>query len=169
MAQPSHMSFGSTRESLSVTALYAALTLLFAYPLSFSPGSTSLGADADVHTMTWTLAWGAHALFHEPLSIFDANIFYPYDRTLAFSENLIGSAVIAAPVLWLTDNSVLAMNVVSLVSCVLCGVGAYLLGRQVGLGRAAAIVCGLIFAFSPARFFRFGQIHLTTIQWMPFA
>ena len=159
----------SRREFCFATALYSAITLLLAYPLSFNPGSTSMGSDADVHTFTWTLAWGAHALVHAPLSIFDANIFYPYDRTLAYSENLIGSAFIAAPVLWLTDNPVLALNVVSLVSCVLCGVGAYLLGRQIGLGPAAALVCGLIFAFSPARFFRFGQTHLTTIQWIPFA
>ena len=163
------MAAATKRELCFATALYSAITLLLAYPLSFNPGSTSMGSDADVHTFTWTLAWGAHALVHAPLSIFDANIFYPYDRTLAYSENLIGSAFIAAPVLWLTDNPVLALNVVSLVSCVLCGVGAYLLGRQIGLGPAAALVCGLIFAFSPARFFRFGQTHLTTIQWIPFA
>ena len=145
------------------------LTLVLTYPISVHPGSTSLGSDPDVHTYTWTLAWDAHALVNRPWSIFDANIFYPYERTLAFSENLIGSAVIAAPVLWLTGNPVLAMNAVSLLSVVLCGLGAYVLGRRIGLGFGAALLCGIVFAFSPARFFRFAQTHLTTIQWMPFA
>ena len=64
----------------------------------------------------WTLAWNAHAFVSQPLSIFDANIFHPLRNTLALSENLIGSAVFAAPVLWLTENPVLAVNVVSLLS-----------------------------------------------------
>jgi len=151
------------------TALYVGVTALLTYPLSIHPGSVSLGADPDVHTFTWTLAWDVHAFVHQPLDIFDANIFYPYANTLAFSENLIGSAFFAAPVIWLTGNPVLAMNAVSLLSCVLCAVGAFVLARRLGLSAAAAVLCGLIFAFSPARFLRFQQIHLTTIQWIPFA
>ena len=88
--------------------------------------------------------------------------------TLAYSENLIGSGLIAAPILWLTGNPVLAMNVVALLSCMLCGVGAYVLGRRLGMGPAAAALTGIIFAFSPPRFFRLSQLHLTTIQWIPF-
>ena len=117
----------------------------------------------------WTLAWDAHAFVHQPLSIFDANIFYPNRNSLAYSENLIGSAFFAAPVLWLTGNPVLAVNVVSLLSCVLCGLGAYVLGRRVGLSAPAAVLTGLVFAFSPPRFFRFSQLHLTAVQWIPFA
>jgi hypothetical protein len=148
--------------------VFTALTLVLTYPLSIHPGSTSLGSDPDVHTFTWTLAWDAHALVTAPWSIFDANIFYPYDRTLAFSENLIGSAIFSAPLWWLTGNAVLAMNAAALLSVVLCGLGAYVLARQIGLSKGAALVAGLVFAFSPARFFRFQQLHLTAIQWMPF-
>lgn len=148
---------------------FTVLTVALTYPLSLHLGSVSLGSDPDVHTFTWTLGWNAHAFLHRPWAIFEANIFFPYTRTLAFSENLIGSAFIAAPVVWLTGNYVLAMNVVAMLSVVLCGAGAYLLARQLGLGTAAGLVCGIIFAFSPARFFRFQQIHLTAIQWIPFA
>lgn len=156
------------REIWLAAAFFAALTLVLTYPISLHPGRTSLGSDADVHTFTWTLAWDVHAFSQQPWSIFNANIFFPYERTLAFSENLIGSAFFAAPALWLTGNPVLAMNVVALLSVVLCGLGAYVLARRLGLGASAAVVCGLIFAFSPARFFRFPQIHLTAIQWIPF-
>jgi hypothetical protein len=157
------------REALWVTVLFVVLTVVLTYPLSLHPGSTSITDDPDVHTMVWTLAWDVHALVHQPLAMFDGNIFHPYSRTLAFSENLLGSVVFAAPAIWLTGNPVLAMNVVALVSCALCGVGAYLLARRLGLSPAASILCGVIFAFSPARFLRFPQIHLTTIQWMPFS
>lgn len=149
--------------------LYAALTLLLTWPLGIAPHRTSLPVDPDRMLFMWNLAWNTHAVGHEPLSIFDSNIYYPYQRTLAYSENLLGSTIFAAPVLWLTDNPLLAMNVVALLSCVLCGVGAYLLARRLGIGEAGALLCGLIFAFSPARFFRIGQLHLTTVQWMPFS
>ncbi len=114
-------------------------------------------------------AWDVHAFVHQPLSIFDANIFYPNRNSLAYSENLIGSAFFAAPVLWLAGNPVLAVNVVSLLSCVLCGLGAYVLSRRVGLSAAAAMLTGLVFAFSLPRFLRFSQLHLTAVQWIPFA
>lgn len=148
--------------------LYAALTVLFAYPLSLRAGEALFGDNPDTHLFIWILAWDAHAFLHQPLAIFDANIYYPYPLTLAYSENLIGLAVFAAPVLWLTGNPVLAMNVAALLACVLCGVGGYVLGRRVGLGSPAAIICGLVFAFSPARFVRTGQLHVGAVQWIPF-
>src|SRR2546425_6917732 len=67
-----------------------------------------------------------------------------------------------------TGNSVLAMNLVALLSAALCGLGAYVLARQVGAGPAGAVVSGLVFAFSPPRFLRLDQLHLATIQWVPF-
>lgn len=148
--------------------LYIALTLYLAFPLSVHPASRVMSASPDTNLFMWTLAWDVHALTHQPLGIFDANIYYPERFTLAYSENLIGSALFAAPVLWLTDNMVLAMNVVSLLSCVLCGVGAYVLARRLGMSVAGATLAGLIFGFSPPRFFRLEQLHLTTIQWVPF-
>jgi hypothetical protein len=116
----------------------------------------------------WTLGWDAHAFVHQPLHIFDANIYYPNRLTLAYSENQIGSALFAAPILWLTGNPVLAMNLVALLGCALCGVGAYVLGRRIGLDAPAATICGLVFAFAPARFVRTGQAYLGTVQWIPF-
>ena len=149
--------------------LYLLLTLALAWPLTLNPGSRVAAGGPDTELFMWTLAWNTYALVHQPLTIFDANIFHPQPLTLAFSENLIGSAFFAAPVLWLTGNPVLALNAVALLSCGLCGLGAYILGRRVGLQVPGALICGLIFAFSPPRFFRITQLHLTTVQWVPFA
>ena len=157
------------RELSCTAAVFAALTMVFTYPLSVQPGQVVLGDHPDTHLFLWTLGWVAHALASQPLALFDANIFHPLGRALAFSENLIGSGVIAAPIIWATGNAVLALNVISMLSVALCGLGAYFLGRKVGLRSAAAFICGIVFAFSPARFFRIGQLHLTTVQWMPFA
>lgn len=153
---------------MAVAALFAVLTLVMTFPLSITANRTLPSDDPDGHLFMWTLAWDAHAFVHQPLAIFDANIFYPMRNTLALSENLLGSAVIAAPVLWITGNPVLAVNVVSLLSCALCGLGAYVLSRRLGLTVAASLLAGLIFEFAPPRFFRFSQLHLTAVQWIPF-
>jgi hypothetical protein len=154
---------------LLATAAYAALTFVMALPLSAAPGRLVVADAPDTHLYIWTLAWDAHAFLHQPLRIFDANIYHPYANTLAYSENLIGTAFLAAPVLWLTNNPVLAMNLAALLTVVLCGAGAYLLARRLHLSVGAAFLCGLIFAFAPPRFFKTGQLHMAAMQWLPFA
>ncbi|OFW23252.1 MAG: hypothetical protein A3H97_12275 [Acidobacteria bacterium RIFCSPLOWO2_02_FULL_65_29] len=148
---------------------FLALTLLMSWPLGRDPASSVLGRSPDTDLFIWTLAWDTHALTSGLLSIFDANIYYPQRLTLAYSENLIGDLIVAAPVLWATGNPVLAMNVVALASCLLCGVGAYVLARRVGAGSPAAFLTGVVFAFAPPRFLRISQLHLTAVQWLPFA
>lgn len=155
-------------EGTAAALLYGILLLAFAYPLSLRPATHVLYAGADTNLLLWTMMWDAHALTRAPLAIFDANIFHPFRFTLAYSENMIGSAIIAAPVLWASGNPVLALNVVSLLSCILCGTGTYVLARRLGVGPLGAALGGFIFAFAPPRFLRIGQLHLTTVQWVPF-
>lgn len=152
-----------------ITLLFTALTVVMAAPWSLHPATRVLVDAPDTHLFIWTLAWDARAFITSPLTIFDANIYHPLPNTLAYSENLIGSAFVAAPILWLTGDAVLAMNLVALSACVLCGIGAWLLARKLGIGMGGAVFAGLVFAFAPARFFRMSQIHLVAMQWIPFA
>ena len=147
---------------------FAALTLVLTYPLSIDPGGRVLAIAPDTDLFIWSLAWDAHALVTQPLSLFDANIYYPQARTLAYSENLLGGTLFSAPVWWLTGNAVQAMNVAALASCALSGAGVWLLSRRLGLSQAAAFLAGVVFAFAPPRFLRLSQLHLAMIQWMPF-
>ncbi len=153
---------------LAIAGFFFAATAIFTYPLGTRMGTDALDLGADTRLFLWTLGWDAHAIAHEPLGIFDANIFYPERLTLAYSEHQIGSALIAAPIIWTSGNLVLAMNAVALFSCFLSGLGAYYLGREIGLGPLGALTCGVVFAFTPPRFFRLGQLHLATVQWIPF-
>jgi len=166
----SHASTQPSRSELVKAALlYTAVTIVFAYPLSIHSGTTLFGDNPDTHLYIYTLAWDAHAFVHNPIGIFDASFYYPNRLTLAYSENSIGSALFAAPILWVTGNPVLALNLTQLIACVLCGIGAYVLARAVGIGSRGAFVSGLIFAFAPTRFVRTGQLYLGTLQWMPLA
>ena len=137
--------------------LFGGLTVVMAAPWSLHPASRVVTDNPDTHLFIWTLGWDAHALATNPLGIFDANIYHPMANTLAYSENLIGSALLVAPVIWATGDLVLALNLVLLLSCALCGVGAYVLGRRLGLATPAALMAGLVFAFAPTRFYRMSQ------------
>ena len=148
--------------------LFTALTLVSTWPLARNLSGTMMPLGPDGNLFMWTLAWDVHALVRQPLSLFDANIYYPFLNTLAYSENLIGSAIIAAPVLWITGNPVLAVNVVQVLSVLLCATGAYVLARRMGLSPLGAMIAGLVFGFAPPRFFRTGQLHLGPVQWIPF-
>ncbi len=148
-------------------AFFLAVTLVFTYPLSIRMGSAAVDLGPDTRLFLWTLGWDAHAFRTAPLAIFDANIFHPEPRTLAYSEHQIGSALLALPLIWGTGNLVLAMNAVLLLSSFFSGWFAYALGRQLGLSTTSSILVGAIFALSPPRFFRIGQLHLATVQWIP--
>ena len=155
--------------SRRLLALYGAITVLLAYPLSIDPARRVLSTSPDTDLFMWILAWDAHALATSPLQIFNANIYYPQALTLAYSENLIGSSLIAAPVLWMTGNPVLAMNLVALVSSVLNALGAFSLARRLGITGTGATLSGLVYAFTPPVFLRLDQLHLVALPWIPFA
>jgi len=156
------------RATWRAAVFFAALTIVLAYPISIQPASLRFPTGPDGDLGWYLLGWDVHALVRHPWSIFDANIYYPERLTLAYGENVIGLALLAAPVIWLGGNLLLAANVVSLLSTALCGLGAYVLARRVGLTVAAALICGIIFQCSPPRFLRIGQMNLSSVQWIPF-
>lgn len=148
--------------------LFLGLTVVMGAPWSLHPASRVIVDNPDTHLFLWTLGWNAHAFATDPLRVFDANIFYPFANTLAYSENLLGTSVFAAPIIWSTGDLVLALNVVSLLSTAVCGLGAFVLARQLGLSAPAAVLAGIVFAFAPTRFFRMSQMFLNSVQWIPF-
>jgi hypothetical protein len=148
-------------------ALFVVLTVIMTWPLTPNAGST-LEQWGDALLQTWTLDWGAHILRTNPLDWANANAFYPYANTLAFTETLIGQTFLVAPIIWLTGNSVLAYNLLVLLSFVLCGWGTYLLAKEITGSRLAGLVAGTVFAFFPHRYGQLSHLHLLAAQWMPF-
>ncbi len=162
------MSKHAPRHVWMVVGLFVALTIAMTWPFPRHLADSVLATGTDTDLTIWILGWDVHAFTHQPWSIFDANIFYPFRHTLAYSENMIGSALFAAPIIWLGGSPVLAMNVLILASIALSGLGASLLARRLGLHTPAAVLCGLVFAFAAPRFMRLDQFHLTTVHWIPF-
>ena len=117
----------------------------------------------------WILAWDAHALLRSPFHLFDANIFYPLRGTLAFSEHMLGAAVLTLPVDLAFRDPVLDRNLLVLASFALMGTGTTMLLRELGAGTAAALVGGAIAAFGPVRIAYLDHVQALASHWMPFA
>src|SRR3954471_20924191 len=113
-----HMSNPIHRRTSAAAALFVVLTLIATYPLARAPSAYAFFNHSDAQLNMWILAWDAHALAHDPRHLFQANIFFPEPRTLAYSETLLGYMPIAAPILWLHGSPALAFNAVLLFSFV---------------------------------------------------
>ena len=92
---------------------------------------------ADTNLFLWTIGWDLHVSSTSRWSIFDVNIFYPLATHAAYSENAIGSALLARACARRQRNPVLALNAVLLLACALCGVGTFVLARGSGWPSAA--------------------------------
>lgn len=115
----------------------------------------------------WTMAWDIHALLTNPLHVFDANIFYPYRNTLAYSDTLFGQAALVAPLLISTGNAILADNVAVLLALTLSGFAMYLLVVDITGSRLAGVVAGIAYVFAPARMAHMEHLHILSAQWLP--
>ena len=110
------------------------------------------GVANDALLLMWATSHVSRALFSDPLHLFDAGIFHPARLTLAYSDHMIGQALVGLPVWLATANPLLEYNLLVLLSYVLGGTAAFAYARELGIGRAGAAAAGLVFAFTPYRF-----------------
>ncbi|MEA2423416.1 MAG: hypothetical protein QOF55_2515, partial [Thermoleophilaceae bacterium] len=81
--------------------LLAALGSVVAALAMHWPLPLHLGRDVprdlgDPLPQAWQVAWDGHALLHQPLDFFQANVFWPLRNSLAFSDALVGYAPFGA-------------------------------------------------------------------------
>jgi len=158
----------SPRYLLITLALFTALTAVMTYPQALHLHDR-VHDDGDPLFETWILAWVAHQLPRAPAHLFDANMFYPERRTLAYSETLLLPGAAAAPLHWLGVHPIVVYNLVFLSGFVISGVGTALLVRMLTGSAGAGIIAGLVFAFLPYRIDHFPHLQLQQTQCLPFA
>ena len=152
-----------------ILLLFAALAVMHTWPLATAPNALSRNDNADTILNEWTIAWVAHQAVSDPAHLFDANIFYPDRRTLAYSENLILPAAAGAPLLWAGASPVLVYNLLLLAGFTLTGfAGWYVMWRWTG-DSAAAIVTGVILAFNTHTISRFPHLQAQHAEFLPLA
>lgn len=146
-----------------VVAVYAT------WPLAAHAGTHVAGNLGDPLEIAWRFAWAAHAVVHQPLHLFDANMFHPEPLTLAYSENHLGVSLPVAPVFWLTGNALLTLNIEILLVLAAGGFGVYLLTQELTGSRGAALVAGTAYTAVPFRVSAagLGHVHILALHVAP--
>src|SRR5947209_5241404 len=121
----------------------------------------------DPYMIAWTLWWDFHQTFHNPLHLFDANVFYPYRYTLAFSENDYGLSLVFFPLFAAGVRTLTVHSIATFLGFAFCGYGAFRLTRTLTGSRGAAWVAGFFFAFLPFRFHLLSHLHYLFAGWIP--
>jgi len=153
---------------LLVTVFFVALAIVNSYPLVLGLDST-IGEHGDALFSVWRLAWVAHQVRVDPGRLFNANIFFPEQSTLAYSDAMLLPALVLAPLHWAGVSPLLVYNVALLAAFVLSGLAAYALVRYLTNSTAAGMLGGVIYAFAPHRAEHFDHLELQFAFWMPLA
>jgi hypothetical protein len=140
---------------------FAAATVAMTWPL-VTGLPHFLSDPGDPYLNTWILHWDWRAVFHDPLHLFDANIFYPHKLSLAFSENMIGAAVFGFPFYFAGFAPITVYNIVFLLGMFLSGLGAWALAREMTGDGTASLIAGIFYEFVP---FRFSHLPHIQMQW----
>ena len=153
---------------------YLGATTLFTWPLAWDPVGrlfAPVGA-GDPYLNLWILGWDLRTILADPLAllsgrIFSANIFFPAEQTLAYSDHLILQALALTPLYALTRDVVLCYNVLLFASLLASAAAMHLYVRQVTGSQWGARLAGIAWGFWPYRFAHLLHLQLQSLYFLP--
>ncbi|MEA2442044.1 MAG: hypothetical protein QOH76_3468 [Thermoleophilaceae bacterium] len=156
------------REIVYAALAGAVISLAMHWPLPLYMGRDVPRDLGDPLPQAWQVAWDGHALLHQPLDFFQANVFWPLKNSLAFSDALVGYApaglIGSGP-----HAAIVRYDLLFLFAYALAFLGAYLLARELGAGKVGAAVAGAAFAYAPWRLEQDGHLHVLSSGGIPLA
>jgi hypothetical protein len=146
-----------------------ALAVLHTWPLATAPHRLTRHDNADTMLNEWIVAWVAHQAPRHPLALFDANIFHPERRTLAFSEHLAVQSAMAAPLLWAGASPMLAYNVLVLLGFALSAWAMWRMAETWTGSVLAGFVAASLYAFNAHTLTRLPHVQALHLEFLPLA
>jgi len=147
---------------------YLALLVASYYPISTEPWGhvTFIG---DSLESAYIVAWNAHQVLADPWHLYDANILFPQARALAFTDHRFLPSALAAPVLWISGNPILAFNAAVAIGLLLAAFGARRLALALGLDEIGAWAVGALYAFHTRQISEVPRLNLLFNGLIPLA
>jgi hypothetical protein len=155
-----------SKQHAAAASLFCALAVLMTWPLASHLG-TAVAAPGDPFINVWILDWDWYATFHQPLSLFHANAFFPMRYALALSENLYGIALLLFPLRAIGVAPLTAYNIAMLAGFAFSGFAAYLLGARISGSFFGGIAAAIFYAFVPFRFTHLVHVQHVWGGWLP--
>jgi hypothetical protein len=157
-------------------AFYLAITILFTWPLLLHPFDRLMApvGPGDPYLNVWILGWDLRTLTTDPLAVvtgrvFNANIFYPADFTLAYSDHLILQALALWPLYLVFRDVTLCYNALLFGSILASALAMHAFAHGVTGSRWGARVAGLAWGLLPYRFAHLLHVQLQGLYFLPLA
>jgi len=119
----------------------------------------------------WEMSRNQHCILHQGCSTYaNANIFYPNQDTMLYSETQLSAGFVTLPLHFINQNPIFAYNVLTIVSFFLAGLSMYLLMKYLSKGHEfISIIGGLVFEFAPIRLTSVSHLQNLSIFCLPLA
>jgi len=148
-------------------AVCVLLAVLHTWPLARDLSGQSRHDNADTTLNAWIVSWVAHALPRDPWHVFDAPMFHPERRTLAYSEPLLVPGVMAWPLRAAGLDATATYNLLALAGYALSAWAMWRLVTHWTGDEWAGAVAGAAFAFNAHLLTRFGHLQALHAEFLP--
>jgi hypothetical protein len=115
----------------------------------------------------WNIAWIDHALLTDPARLIDANIFWPHEGTLAYSELNLVAGLLGLPWYAATGSPLAALNGAVATALLLAFVCMWALVQRLTGSEAAGLASATAFTFCPYVSARTPHVQLLMIFAFP--
>ncbi len=146
--------------------IFSLAAIYITYPLIFHLGEYATGL-GDELLIAWIQNWNIHAFMTNPLRIFDANIFYPYNNSLAFSETFITSSILSIIPSLVFGEPIVATNFTLFSSLIFLGFCTFILVNYLTKDFFPSLFSGFLIIFSPVTLDKAVHLQILSIQWIP--
>lgn len=147
--------------------LFSFAAIYITFPLIFHLGDYVTGY-GDEFIIAWIQNWVIHTLTTGSIhSLFNTNIYYPYNNTLAYSETFITSSILAMPILKIINEPIATVNFTVLSSLILVPFSIFLLSWYLTKNFLASLLSGTLILFAPVFLDKKVHVQVLALEWIP--
>jgi hypothetical protein len=154
------------KRDVAIFIAFLALAVALTWPLVLQLDS-AVPDRGDPLLNAWIIDWVCHALTHAPLHLYDAPIYHPGRYPLAYSENMVGIALVVLPLHLAGLSALTVYNLALLLGFAFSAYGAFVLARMITRNTAAAFLGGVFFAFASFKVAHVQHVQIIWSGWLP--
>nr|MBI5455406.1 hypothetical protein [Candidatus Levybacteria bacterium] len=156
------------RGNILFLLIFFLLACFITYPLIFNLTSLATGY-GDELLIAWNHNWDIYNFsfnIQNLLHIFDANIFFPFKTSLAFSDAYFTNSILALIPVMLLDSPIVANNFTIILSLTLVGFFTFKLSKLITNSGIFSFISGVLIIFSPAYLSELVHIQIIAIYFV---
>lgn len=151
---------------MKVFLAFLVLAIALTWPLALHL-DTAVADRGDPLLTAWIIDWVCYSFTHAPLHLYDAPIYYPAHHPLAYSENLVGIAIVMLPLHLAGLAPLTVQNIAILLGFAFSAYGMFVLARLITRDTPASLLAGIVFAFGSFMLAHIQHIQILWSGWLP--